>query len=1169
MKRCGQGGYLLLPMVIALLLVAVVTFMLNRQGAASVDQVGRATEIQVAQLVAEAGFQHALWQANQADCQNYSSLIKEPFGRHSYSAFINPTDGSPVTIRAAALLASGSRAEFRRNTVPIYSATATQQLTLQPGSSGKDSFIEGDSGHQDHNKGGDNELKTSSLTGQPYRALLEFDVAVLPPSTRIVSALLGLQLDSLGSKDVVEVHRLLRDWTEMGVTWTLYDGSNSWTTPGGDYDPTLAGSFLANSTGNKSVDIAPLVQAWVEGSQPNHGVILLSPPNPGGIANKYFSSDNSSKANRPMLTITFACECGTPCGFLATDPIILSTDSPAVLGGLSFQDKDLAEYGPTTDTATLFFEGGPAGLASDIAAAHVLPNKHIILSTADDTTFGGLSFKDEDLIDYDPVTDIATMFFDGSTHFNNDEDIRSVHVLADGHIIFSTDSDASIGALNFEASDLVEFNPVTSTASLFFDSSTTTLNGGIDAVHVLDNGQFVLSTKDDATLGGLNFGDDDLVIYDPVADTAALYLGGGTVFDNTSEDITSVHISIALPPQQLLLVVLDPFSLTAQETTKKALIESWGHTVNLIDVHESQAVFDTAITLNDVVYITEDVNSNDLGTKLKSAPIGVVTEEDNLSDEFGMSDGIHWGSGSSLTIDDNTHYITAPFALGPLTILGSSEPLADLTGSLAVDLATLGSNADGPALAVLEIGAALNGGGTAAGRRAQLPWGGNDFDVNNLTADGLTIFRRAIEWGAARPPTKGILFVVPDAGSLGPQDTVKQSLMESWGYVVAPISAADTQAAFDTAVASMHGVYISEEISSGDLGTKLRDAAIGIVNEESYLADEFGFSSGRETYTATAIDIVDSAHYITAPFATGPLTIVSSSQQLQRVAGTLAGGLQILGESATIGTLVTINPDGLLDGGGTAAFRRVQLPWGNNPFDINSLNADGLIIMRRALEWATGSGTGGGGAAPGAIGHWTLDDGAGPIAADSAGSFDGTLVGGPTWTTGQLAGALDFDGAGDYVLVGSMLDAGSQRLSVSAWVFKRDGGDDRAITKSSGTSIPNHIFSLGVANTTIRVRLRTTDNGGTSNYDADNIALNNWTHVAFTYDGATLRIYHDGTETGTHAVTGDMIASAVPVVIGNLNVTQDRYWNGLLDDVRVYDRALSPAEVAALAAGSP
>lgn len=199
------------------------------------------------------------------------------------------------------------------------------------------------------------------------------------------------------------------------------------------------------------------------------------------------------------------------------------------------------------------------------------------------------------------------------------------------------------------------------------------------------------------------------------------------------------------------------------------------------------------------------------------------------------------------------------------------------------------------------------------------------------------------------------------------------------------------------------------------------------------------------------------------------------------------------------------------------------------------------------------------------LAHWKLDETSGPTAVDSIGGSDGSLVGNPTWSTGHLNGALDFDGVGDRVDVGPILSAGSPQITVTAWVFKRDTGDDRVITKSSSTAIIDHIFSLGVYNTTIRVRLKTTDNGGSSNYDGGSIPLNQWVHLAFTYDGAKLEIYKDGLQTASHSVTGDMVASALDVSIGNINAIDDRYWNGLLDDVRLYDRALSPAEIAGLA----
>ena len=261
-----------------------------------------------------------------------------------------------------------------------------------------------------------------------------------------------------------------------------------------------------------------------------------------------FGQDNThdwSKLNsNGRLVMQRALQWGTGnIGGVTGDPVILSTDSDAILGGLSFTDIDLAEYDPPTDTASLFFDGSLTTLNVDIDAVHVLANGHIVLSPKGDATLGGLSFEDGDLVDYDPVADTATLIFDGSALFTDpSERIISVHVLDNGHFVLSTDSDAILGGLSFTDIDLVEYDRGTDTASLFFDGSLTTLNVDIAAVHVLANDHIVLSTKDNATLGGLSFEDGDLVDYDPVADTATLIFDGSALFTDPAEEIISAHV---------------------------------------------------------------------------------------------------------------------------------------------------------------------------------------------------------------------------------------------------------------------------------------------------------------------------------------------------------------------------------------------------------------------------------------------------------------------------------------------------------------------------------------------------------------------------------------------------------------------------------------------------
>jgi hypothetical protein len=74
------------------------------------------------------------------------------------------------------------------------------------------------------------------------------------------------------------------------------------------------------------------------------------------------------------------------------------------------------------------------------------------------------------------------------------------------------------------------------------------------------------------------------------------------------------------------------------------------------------------------------------------------------------------------------------------------------------------------------------------------------------------------------------------------------------------------------------------------------------------------------------------------------------------------------------------------------------------------------------------------------------------------------------------------------------------------------------------------------------------------------LPLNAWTHLAVTYDGAAVRLYVDGTEVDSQPLTGTITGTSRPLRIGG-NSVWGEYFNGLIDEVRVYDRALSPAEL--------
>ncbi len=113
---------------------------------------------------------------------------------------------------------------------------------------------------------------------------------------------------------------------------------------------------------------------------------------------------------------------------LSDGDIVLSTTQGALLGGLIFRDGDLVRYDFGSDTATIYMNEDLFSAGNDIDAVSILSDGDIILSTIDTATLGGLTFQDGDLARYRPGTDTATLYF-AETSFAGDEDIDGVHAV--------------------------------------------------------------------------------------------------------------------------------------------------------------------------------------------------------------------------------------------------------------------------------------------------------------------------------------------------------------------------------------------------------------------------------------------------------------------------------------------------------------------------------------------------------------------------------------------------------------------------------------------------------------------------------------------------------------------------------------------------------------------
>jgi hypothetical protein len=200
----------------------------------------------------------------------------------------------------------------------------------------------------------------------------------------------------------------------------------------------------------------------------------------------------------------------------------------------------------------------------------------------------------------------------------------------------------------------------------------------------------------------------------------------------------------------------------------------------------------------------------------------------------------------------------------------------------------------------------------------------------------------------------------------------------------------------------------------------------------------------------------------------------------------------------------------------------------------------------------------------GLVGWWKFDEGSGTVAYDSSGNGnDGNLTNGPTWTDGQIGGALSFDGVDDYVTMGDRTGEARFHNSVSYWFRAYQFNNAEMISKSS----PAQGLEILFYNGGLKFFLMTGDvsENKVISFSTGNLNLNQWYHVTavqFGQGGLPMHFYINGELVGSD-VTPETISDADKLYVGRWNA-DGRLYNGLIDDVRIYDRALSAEEVQAL-----
>lgn len=212
----------------------------------------------------------------------------------------------------------------------------------------------------------------------------------------------------------------------------------------------------------------------------------------------------------------------------------------------------------------------------------------------------------------------------------------------------------------------------------------------------------------------------------------------------------------------------------------------------------------------------------------------------------------------------------------------------------------------------------------------------------------------------------------------------------------------------------------------------------------------------------------------------------------------------------------------------------------------------------------------------GLVGHWTFD---GPnlttaTATDSSGQGNsGSLISGPTRVVGKIGQALTFDGSSSFIDAGNPAPlnlSDENRFSLAAWVYPTAAPNGVGVISEmynpTNTTVqyeigfdidlgvtPGSKLSVGFFNGSWRIIK-----------DSADVSLNKWVFITGTWDGSMLRLYKDAIQVTSATPGGSLPATNYDkVVIGKRHDTAGltNFFPGRIDDVRIYNRALSAAEV--------
>jgi hypothetical protein len=413
--------------------------------------------------------------------------------------------------------------------------------------------------------------------------------------------------------------------------------------------------------------------------------------------------------------------------------------------------------------------------------------------------------------------------------------------------------------------------------------------------------------------------------------------------------------------------------------------------------------------------------------------------------------------------------------------------------------------------------------------------------------------------------------------------------MEGLGHTVTYIDDDDDEATTEAAAAAADLVYISESVGSGGIKNEITEVEVPMIVGEPWAWDEMGLtegSGGDDPAVTTDVEMVDSGHYMAGGLS-GTVAVLNEVLEGCNLGKGVTGPEATVIAKATLSDGVTYDvifvyekgaalPVAPADGSAQVA-ADIRIGYGFHANCYPALSEDAYTLLGAAVDYAlglTGPPEPANPGADGLVASYTLDGDAN----DSSGNeHNGTAVGEPAFVKGQVGMALDFDGTDDVVELGKFDVVGG--ITLAAWIKADDFeiNDARIITKANEWSGDSHWWMVStISETSLRFRLKTDEGPATATLISDPVLeAGVFAHVAATWDGSTMRLYKDGVEVASQEKGGTAVAVDPDISVAIGSQPSDafasdpshvaKFFDGLIDDVRIYDRALSEGELLYLA----